>query len=44
MNRLLINRVLKSINEEIILIYYISLKTGYYFYVLGSSNFIYKII
>lgn len=44
MDRLLINRVLKSINEEIILIYYISLKTGYYFYVLGSSNFIYKII
>jgi hypothetical protein len=44
MNDLLTKKILRSINEDIKLIYFISLKTGYCFYILSTTNFIYKII
>lgn len=44
MNIALIRRILRSIDENITLIYYLTLKQGYFFYILGKSDFIYKII
>tara|TARA_B100000902_G_scaffold399814_1_gene472722 strand:- start:4541 stop:5230 length:690 start_codon:yes stop_codon:yes gene_type:complete len=44
MDKLLCNRILRCLDEKIILIFYCSQKSGYIFYVLGTSNFIYKII
>jgi len=43
MSKLIINRVLKSINENIKLIFYTTQKYGYIYYILGSSDFIYKV-
>ena len=37
-------RILRSINEKILLIYYCTLKEGYIFYVSGNKEYIYKII
>lgn len=44
MNKFIINRVLRSIDENIILIFYTTQKYGYLFYILGTSDFIYKIL
>ena len=44
MDKLLYNRVTKSLDENIILIFFSNQKYGYIFYVLGKSDFIYKIV
>ena len=44
MNKFIINRVLRSIDENIILVFYTTQKYGYLFYILGTSDFIYKIL
>lgn len=43
MNKLIINRVLKCLDEKITLIFYTTQKYGYIYYILGTSNFIYKV-
>ncbi len=43
MNKLIINRILKSLDENITLIFYTTQKYGYIYYILGTSGFIYKI-
>lgn len=44
MDKLLYNRVTKSLDENIILIFFSNQKYGYIFYVLGKSDFIYRIV
>ena len=44
MNKLLISRILRCLDENIVLVFYCMHRCGYIFYILGTSNFIYKIV
>jgi len=44
MKQLLYNRIIRSLDENMQIIFYCNQKIGYIYYILGTSNFIYKIV